>query len=774
MSVNGTNNNFKVNTVGNGMPQEDWATTDPKSQELDDLFDIDGSSSGSTGNSDPIDDYTCGDIQGGSYTTGADAEGTMWLEGFPPTLEEVMANNENAINYLDLVMQRYEKAKEDLRALKQTYEKAIMSGTCSVEEVQTINERLSAIEPALARCSAEMDKVTELAGERTTTFWEEQRAMKDLNNDNWIGRPHVKGSFYVQYNDDGTTTYIDPISKRPVPCPLMDPEYQAEIVSNNSLTMIDGTESITNGQDDLETTDVFFKLNKSALSNTNTFGCPIDIGIPEYFWVQRNSEDLRDSLYEIDFDEGQCEEKMLIYNEWENGKQKIPEDLSDYAQVKVTGVKIRSVEIGKTEAGDPLYRHIVEFYNDQTLITRMSIEGTEISGSHSAAVQSDLGNYVAASSVGVAFHGSNRASPLEFDASGFQSTSRHKVSDIASTLGLSRPNDDGQGDDSFEDNVGAFSKDNFTTKQWVAGAWQDVSAPLGTYENGANDLYVAPVDDSNGEGPYATYKTGIFITGVRGDITGSNYNDVIQTLGVNEYSDYATEHLPEDARQITKGDPSYSNFVNAGGGNDIVVAGRGDNYIAEATMVWVNDCGSMDENFIALPDMPAPTTIKDNVKIAPNQRTFVHGEGGHYMIYNPVEYNIKNDSDTDNPDQVEANDGSYKDDWYEVIGGSAEFGNPDDADLDYCQKQGAISPPANSLGFNRSFFEDAKSDPYGEWYDELTSVPDPEEMDEDVDWDEVMGAKTELDAEMNSFFDEMFGDLNSFMGEYQDQQQTGF
>ncbi|MFH1830960.1 MAG: hypothetical protein ABH871_09330 [Pseudomonadota bacterium] len=780
MSVNNTNNNFKVSTVGKSTPQDEWATqtTDPKAEGIDDLFDMGPEgSSGSTQNSNPIDDYTLGEIQNGTYTTGADADGAMWLESFPPTLEEVMAGNENAVNYLDLVNQRYEKAKEDLHALKISYEQAIASGTLIADEIKVINERFPLVDQALARCGAQMDKITELSGEREKIFIQEQRSMKDLNNDNWIGRPRAEGSYYLNYNDDGTITFVNSEGV-PVAAPLMDPEYKAKLLDNDSLSVIAADQSITSGNEDLATTDVFLKLSESSLNNSNTFGAPIDIGIPEYFWVERaDGDDVVDSVHKMEFDENQTEWKMALYNEWDSAgglTQKVPDDLSKYAQVKVTGVNVYSELIEeKTADGDPLYRHVVEFKNGEDLITRISIEGFETSKDLPVATDMDGGGkYVAASSVGIAFHGADSASPKEFDASGLISTGRHIVPSLAADLGISSPGDGGQGDTSFGDNIGAFSERDFLTTEWIGLEWKETSHDLDNYD-GSNDRYLSPSDDSNGEGPYATFKTGVFITGIRGDIKGSSFNDVIVTLGVNEYSDYANEHLPDDAKQIAKGDASYSNFVNANGGNDIVKAGRGDNYISEATFVWINDCKSQDENFIALPDMPVPTALKDNVKTAPNQRTFVHVNGGHSQIYNPVEYNIKNDANANDEDQVEANDGSYKDDWYEITGGgSAEFGNINDGDLDYCQEQGAIAP-ASGNGFDKTFFENAKSDPNAAWYDELTSVPDPDEMDLDIDWDEVMGAKTDLDAEMNSFFDQMFGDLNSFIGEYQEEQQTG-
>jgi hypothetical protein len=770
MTINGTNNNFKVSTIGNDVPHNDWAAqeTDPTAS-VDDLFELDGgTSSGSANNADPLDDYTLGEISGGAYNTSSDVASAGWLEDFPPILEDVLANNESAINYLDMVMARYESAQEQLHALKKQYEQVIQDSSLSNDELKAIQMRLPLIDEALSRCESEMAKCSDMAGEREKTFISEQRSMKDLNNDSWIGRPYMKGSYYVQINDDGTTTYIDPISKKAVPAPLMDPEYQAKLVENDCLTAIDQSASIADDPE-LGVTDVFLQLDANALQNagSNTFGAPIDIGVPEYLWVERDPDATGGNIYKTDFDDNQGEEKMVLYNTWETGGglvQSVPDDLSKYAQVKVTGVKVYSVEVARTDSGDPLYRTVVEYYNDQTLISRISVEGCAASSDNPAAAMTSDGAYIAASSVGIAFHATDRASPVDFDATGLTSTGRHIYGDMVSKLDVSAPGDGGRGDTAYNENIGAFTAADFSTEEWEEGGWTTTTHDLDTY-NGMNDRYISSEDDATpGKGPYSTFKTGVFIDGLRGDIKGSIYNDVIVCPGVNEYSDYATEHLPEEAQKIQKGDAFYSNFVHAGSGNDIVVAGRGDNYIEEATFVWIKDSGSMDENFINLPDMPPYNPTDDNPDIAPNRKDYVHVTGGKNRIYNPHEYSFADDQDAKTPEETEINNGSYLDDYYDVAGGLAEFGNPFDDDV--LNSAGLTS----SGTFNGERLTDAKKDAQEEWYNELTAVPSAEDVETDVNWDEVMGAKTDLDSEMNGFFDEMFGDLNSFMGEYEDQQ----
>ena len=57
---------------------------------------------------------------------------------------------------------------------------------------------------------------------------------------------------------------------------------------------------------------------------------------------------------------------------------------------------------------------------------------------------------------------------------------------------------------------------------------------------------------------------------------------------------------------------------------------------------------------------------------------------------------------------------------------------------------------------------------YGEWYDMLNSVPDPEEMDIDVE--DIMGEESALIDEMDGFFDSMFSDLSAFSTDWSESE----
>lgn len=794
-----------------------------------------GTTPGSTvGNPDPIDDYTFGDIQAGQAVADDGADTSAWLSNFPPSLEEIVAGNENAVAYLDLVMQRYEQAKSDLRRLRDTYNQALASGTLSITQAESLNSRLGLITQALARCDSEIQKVTQQSGRQEILYIDELQSMQDLDNNGWVGRARANGSYYVRQNTDGTTTFFDPRTRRAIPNPLMDPEYEPRITDSGSLAIVDNESAheMPTG----ETVDLNLRLTPEALSNfsqENIYQAPIDIGIPEYIWVEKRGEGDGEEPFQMQFNSEAAEDKMVIYDNWssEGGlHQVIPSDMSRYMQVQVTEVKIRSVDSGlKDAAGNILYDHVVELYNGDYLISRMQIEGFNGEGPGSTATQGG-GNYVSASTVGFSIHGSQRATPVRIDASDYISTGYHRFSGVAEKLGISAPGNT-NGDEKFYNNVNFFEAGEYSQN---GGIERDryVQANLPTGPHAVSDPMFMARDPS--ENPELSAHTGIFVRDLRGDITGTNFNDVIMTDGVNELSEYARDHLPEDRREIQKGDAFYSNRIQADRGNNIVVAGRGDNYIFDATLAWIEGGGN-DENYITTPRVVPGRQGSSGSQNQLNPSTFVHVDGGSAHIVNPdeidnramgraedeavrivgqllsayngdefdtifdlvrglglselrssapsspnndnlitvakqgnlqdtviidkrlFEANGKDELENIITDILENSVGSAEhNDYYESVSGSASYTDPDDEDI--------VGSPSSEV-LDAETITSVANEPMQKWYEELTRVPEVDETGPQISWDDVMGASTELDSEMNSFFGEMFGGINDLFGD---------
>jgi hypothetical protein len=765
MSINGIN--FKVSTVGKGQsadPADEGIQN--QNDQIEDYFEnafgeTSGSqgTSGSTGSSssNPLDSYTAGHIENGQVTSDPYTNSADRLINFPPSLEEVVAGNPSAIEYLDLLASRYETAEDSLRELIENYRQTLPTVTAS--EAADLQLRMDAATQAIVRCKAVGEQIKSLDEQQGGIYLKEVGDMKDYNNDNWIGRPNFKGSYYLKYNDDGSVTYMDPITKRAVINPLMDPVYQAQFTNNDNLEIISAEDSIMAQNDGYDAAvDLTLRLTEQALANgQGKFGCPIDIGIPEYVWVKRDPDAEGAYKWESNFEGTASADKISIYDEWEEGpngiQQKIPENLSDYIQVQITGVNVDSEPSGYFDSSDeeqPLYNHVIEFTNATDVVTRIVIEGFNTSSAYPCATPIDDGdNYVAASSVGLSLHGEKRANPIEIDASGLISTGRHLTADLESQLGISAPAD-ARGERAYKENIEAFTQESHKTEYFDGTDWQEKNHDWSSgdygYSDSCKDRYMSSSEVPTENDTLLAFKTGVFISGVRGNITGTRFNDVIVTDGVNEYSDYALEHLPADRLDIMKEDPFYSNCVNSDGGSDVVICGSGDNYVIGATFVDIRNSNNCDSNYIATPGVYDGQA--KGSKGRTNSKCYINVTGGDdTYIFNPNEYDptAKSESET----ETEAWEDAWEDDYYKVGRGSQTYTMPGDDDI--------VGGAASEDTITSADIKDLAGTAMDEFYTELTKVPELDEEAMAASWDDILGAKHDLDVEMDDFFNQMFG-----------------
>ncbi|HQG14200.1 MAG TPA: hypothetical protein PLT05_07585, partial [bacterium] len=102
-------------------------------------------SSGSTaftGNSNPLDDYTCGDISNGQVSSDPSVDSLEWLASAPPTLNDLIAQDDRAISYLDTVKTKYEKFISDMESLKKSYQQSLNSGMLGASEIALLAKRM--------------------------------------------------------------------------------------------------------------------------------------------------------------------------------------------------------------------------------------------------------------------------------------------------------------------------------------------------------------------------------------------------------------------------------------------------------------------------------------------------------------------------------------------------------------------------------------------------------------------------------------------------------
>ncbi len=775
-SVNGIT--YKVQTVGDTSADDPAVETNPGG--INDFFDdnpLDGSKAQTTdtGGSDPLSDYNIFGAQGADGSVDSSSI-DAWLLTFPPTLAELIAARPELINYLSTAVKKFEKAKEDLQNLINQLDTDLASGTLTAAESKAESHTRSLAVAALAKATAQIEECSKQADQRQATWIQEQRAGMDLDGDKWIGQPFVEGSYYVITKDDGTKVYLD-VNKKAVPPPMMDPDYAPQLASSDSMDIITKDDVFGTPKEDA---DLYLKVKESALtSNSNNFNAPIDIGIPEYIWVARDPDSTTDNKADETFNNGSY--VMSPYEFVSDGgaiKQNVPDDRSKSVQVKVAKVEISSDEIG-TLSGNPaakLYNTVVTLRDkDNHIIMRIRVDGFE--GSGPAATMLDSGvSYVAASTLGFSIHGQDRASAIKVVADQYKSTGRHVLTDT-SKLGHG-PGDD-QGDRAFNENINQFTQKSFTSTKWdsTEGKWVDDPKDFdsGEYAYGEyNDRYVGP-DDAPPEGSsYSTYTTGIFLTGLRGDITGTSSNDLIMTSAVDEFSQYAKDHLAKDAQELAFDQPMYNNFINTGNGTDAVFLGKGNNYVKGASLVWGEGMGNDDKNFIVLRSQPPAGGGTGTTTKMPNVKNFVHLDGGTAYIDNPDENGdsaLGSGLGAQTPDDITKEDPGMHDDWYEVAG-AAYYTNPGDYDVTHCPLASVSNDggePIDRVNTIDGAWTDAKEG----WDEEFKAIPDLDGELEGLDVDQMMGSQSDLDSEMDSFFNEMFGDFNEFTGEAADVAAEG-
>lgn len=736
MQINGIKT-FKIETVdpSAGSAGSDPAATDV-STDLDEIFgDPTGSTTGTT------DEWmVTSDVTDSAMST---------LSDYPPTLDYVLAQNEAAVRYLDVIKERYITTKEGLIALRDNYQSNV--GRVTSEEAVLLAKKIELVNRAIMKCEQEIEACARMIGEVGNTYEQEMSAGKDLNGDGWIGRPGSNNALKVIYND-GKPYFMDSNGNM-VTNPFMDPDYEAEVLTGDAVSLLDPEDTVNGpigyGAEDATEADLYFRLNEPQRNYEGKFNTPINIGVVEYIWVPREGDSWNPALD----DDADTLKYKFDADLWEGGVQKVPENKGDYVQVRVAEVVVSSEEVPGITASDggKIYNTIVEFKDAEgTVLVSLRIEGRFMDGPMATSTTS--GSYWAASSAGIGFYGANRASPIIFDASGYHSTTRHIVSDLSSKLDI--PN---QSEAAFQENMALFEGADFTTTYWqiegdktsATGDWADSVHSL-DYGDGYSDTYIAEGTETTETDSFECFQTGVFVTGLRGSFTGSNANDVFDIPDVNFTNDYIEEHTPEGAEPIRPDDPLYTSTVDGNGGSNIVRSGKGSLLADEVSFVWAdatrNDEVIIRESYKYLSHREAAGSSPEVASkiLADSKNYFNAGNAGNATLYN-------GSAEKEKSEDVGAFWDGYANDYYEGFTAAADR---EDDDI-----QG-VRP--SQAGGDDEF--------NGAWNDFDQGLQDAilgygasdEEFDAPTQWQSEYGYAAEQDAEMDTFFGDMFGDLNEF------------
>lgn len=739
MQVNGIKS-FKIETVD---PVDGGAGSDPTATDVGtDLDEIFGDPTGSA--TSTTDDWI--------VTSDATDSAMVTLSDYPPSLDYILAQNEAAVRYLDVIKERYINTKEGLIALRDNYQRSI--GSVTSEEAGMLARKIELVDRAIMKCDQEIAACARMIGEAGNQYDQEMSAGKDLNGDGWIGRPGSTNALKVIYQD-GKPYFMDSNGNM-VTNPFMDPDYEATVLSDDAVTLLDPEDTVNGpiglGTEGASETDLYFRLNdlqRNYESETNKFGTPINIGVPEYIWVPREGDSWNPALD----DEADDLKYKFDADLWEGGVQKVPANKSEYVQVRVAEVVVSSEEVPGITASDggKIYNTIVELKdNEGTTLASFRIEG--LFGEGPASTSTTSGSYIAASSVGIGFYGANRSSPVIFDASGYQSTTRHIVSDLSSKLDI--PN---QSEAAFQENMAMFEGAEFTTTYWQVegegtsstGDWADSVHTL-DYGDGYSDAYISENTETTETDSFDCFQTGVFVTGLRGSFTGSNSNDVFDIPDVNFTNDYIEEHTPDGAEPIRTDDPLYTSTVDGKGGSNIVRAGKGNLLADDVSFVWAeatrNDEVLVREsrNYRSYRSADSTDPTASAKILADNKNYFNVGNAGNASLFN-------GSSETGKSDDVGGFYEGYANDYYEGFSAAADI---EDEDIrgrkpSQCGKDEDFTPVWNE-------FDDPLQDSI------LGYGASDEEFDAPTQWQTEYGYAAEQDAEMDTFFSDMFGDLNEF------------
>lgn len=650
------------------------------------------------------------------------------------TSEELVAQDPTLNGFADgQVDSIYARLRTQFEMRLQKLQQQMTSAAATPAQIHVMQQVAKQLEAALLQIDAERATAETLKQQVEATYAEElalftQDGFKDLNNDGVIGdyttSPYLVGYRMIAnvreeaivHRDTRRLITFDPITKKPVEGDTPMPSY-AWTVAKPGLELVDP--SITTETD--ANSDITLRLGdnlSAATASGNDFMAPLNLQVPEYLWVRRDAKHLERPLEK---ENGHYEIKPF-----EGMTQSPPSegDLAEWMQVKVTDVRVRSekpIDWPKngtqwTQADG--FDHIVELRGKDGGSVQIRIKGrvTNGSGADAAYVHHD---FVAASSVGIAFTGGDddmrRRSAVNFIVEdSFVSTTNHQYPQLGDTY-----------------DVDANDPNN-TNPDRRTKAIHDTLDRFTSLTHG----YSVGAD-----------RTGVFITGLTGNIVGSQWNDVI----------IAPDQVVETQAGAPEDRTTISTTIDAGDGYNFVQAGKGDHYVRNAT--YFDKRGAAGDKTVVehrgggyMDGVVVPGGIQQVVwdeetgKVetrltSKDPKVYIHVDtpGGETHIHNPAEVGVKG---------TVADEGR-RDDVYEVTSGIVGFTNPADYDIDTSSTHTSETLSNTSVAGANGQYTDAYSmfQSFGDMQKKIASYI----LDEaPVDEEGIIGSGWEVDAEYSN------------------------
>lgn len=366
---------------------------------------------------------------------------------------------------------------------------------------------------------------------------------------------------------------------------------------------------------------------------------------------------------------------------------------------------------------------------------------------------------------------------------------------------------------SFMENIGIFTDESYQMRVWDSKLTGDDASGQDWYRafweapptivSGESTMYIDPtseyaharhldealiegesnaLEEANCTETVATSLTGVIAygSGLRGHVVGTDYNDIIKVADVDELfqSDYYRDHYPY-AEPTDRNSPYYTTVVEMRGGNNIYRGFGGDQHVESATFAKI-DGKSGDNAYVVTQGSSNPSGGYDyennqaRQPVNPKSWLDIDMPGGDVAIDNPNEKDgTQSGEGAGDADELPEGESFWTqstfDDFYNLNGGHIMFTHINDYDAN-----DAMGGPGMLNGYNQideSDFSQARDEAADLIWDEILKVEQPDNPEAFIqEWNNLYGVPQEMQDEMNSFFDTMFGMGDDMLAEFAEQE----
>lgn len=382
-----------------------------------------------------------------------------------PTLQDILlAHPEWRFKLKMLIIPAFDKGFDKFEKRIQDLQKVLKSSELLPQERMVLQELVQKYKEAKAKTVIEKEKAVEMQAKLTNQYREELVYRADLNLDRFIGDPADLESgkaFKVAKDSFGKEIILDKDNK-PIFDPVYDENYMPALASAQNLALIARedreNQAIVHKEKSAKHIDEVLQLKPAADAGfpDNPLGAQIHIVPPEGAWFLADDGSKPKIITDKVTGEKRLIAKKMELVTREDGKQmwgqKPPEadERSKWVFVRFNELEINTQPLDATapnengieqdlDGGNVHFEFKVKVDGQEMVGWRIAVQGYQ---AQSGSLKNDQGNWVMASSAGVAISSgktdegeytehSSRIRHLKVDASGLETTSKILPFDIS-------------------------------------------------------------------------------------------------------------------------------------------------------------------------------------------------------------------------------------------------------------------------------------------------------------------------------------------------------